>query len=235
MAFNTQEMTADQMKMLLAAQADSGQVFTPEQIQTLFDGTGAATNLTTPGGIPVAAAAPVMPLTPEAPYQHIAGFGAPNAQAGNPFYGGSSGGPTAETISAFSAAGAPAQDPWAGGVDSAFGQNGQTMGTTPGSAPQTWGQKVGGWLNGNGGVNLQASFAGVQALTGAYLGFQQLKQAKEGLKFQKEAFNANLTNSTQNYNTSLADRINGRTSDYAGKDQDVKSYLAQHSLKRPGG
>jgi hypothetical protein len=90
---------------------------------------------------------------------------------------------------------------------------------------------LGSWLSN--GQNLGVAIQGFGTLAGAYLGFQQLKAAKEGLKFQKDAFNTNLINSTQNYNTSLEDRIRGRTSDYDGKEADVQSYLAKHSLKSP--
>lgn len=87
------------------------------------------------------------------------------------------------------------------------------------------------WLgNGN---NLGTVVQGIGALTNAWLGYQQLQQAKEGLAFQKTAFNTNLRNSTQNYNTSLEDRIRGRSADYAGKEADVQSYLAKHRLKTP--
>lgn len=92
---------------------------------------------------------------------------------------------------------------------------------------------IGGWLSKNG--NAQTALGGIQALGSAYLGFQQLKQAKDALNFQKKSYNTNLTNSTQSYNTSLEDRINGRTADYAGKAADVNSYLASHELKMPGG
>jgi hypothetical protein len=91
----------------------------------------------------------------------------------------------------------------------------------------------GDWLKGDG--NLSTTFQGIQALSGAYLGFQQLKQAKDALHFQKQAYNTNLTNSVQSYNTSLADRINGRTSAHDGKAAEVATYLAAHSLKKPGG
>lgn len=82
---------------------------------------------------------------------------------------------------------------------------------------------------------LSTGIQGLQALSGAYLGFKQLAQAKDALNFQKKAYNTNLTNSVQTYNNSLQDRINGRTADYAGKEGDVQAYLASHELKKPGG
>ena len=87
-----------------------------------------------------------------------------------------------------------------------------------------------GWLGNY--QNLGTAVQGLGTLAQAYLGYQGLKQAKEALGLQKEAFNANLNNSIQTYNTSLEDRIRGRTSDYTGKEADVAAYLAKHSLKR---
>lgn len=78
--------------------------------------------------------------------------------------------------------------------------------------------------------NLSTVFQGLSALTSAYLGFQQLKQAKEGFKFQKDAFNKNFANSVSTYNTSLEDRIRGRTSEHTGKEGEVQQYLAAHKL-----
>lgn len=99
--------------------------------------------------------------------------------------------------------------------------------------PGSNGGGIGSWMGRDG--YLSTGFAGIQALGGAYLGFQNLKLAKDNLKFNKQAYNTNLTNSTQDYNTKLEDRINGRTSDYAGKQGDVQAYLATHQLKKPGG
>ena len=91
------------------------------------------------------------------------------------------------------------------------------------------GDGVTGWL-GN-GQNLGAVVQGIGALTNAYLGFRQLSMAKDQLNFQKSSWAKNFANSVSTYNTSLEDRIRGRTSDYAGKENDVQSYLAKHKLK----
>jgi hypothetical protein len=106
--------------------------------------------------------------------------------------------------------------------------NGQMMGSGV-SGPQTWMGKAGNWLsNGN---NLNAVAGGLSALTSAYLGFRQLSLAKDQLKFGKESWAKNFANSQQTYNTSLEDRIRGRTASYDGKEKDVQSYLSRHSLK----
>ena len=95
---------------------------------------------------------------------------------------------------------------------------------------QGWASSLGSWMSN--GQNLGTVMNGIGTLAQAYLGFRQLSQAKDQLKLSKEAFNANLNNSIASYNTSLEDRIRGRTSDYAGKENDVQAYLAKHSLKR---
>lgn len=115
------------------------------------------------------------------------------------------------------------------GLSSSYNDMRLNTGTGPGSGFNWTGVKD--WLSN--GQNLAAAVQGFQALSSAYLGYKQLSQAKEALNFQKTAFNTNLRNSTQNYNTSLEDRIRGRTSDYAGKEADVQSYLAKHRLKTP--
>ncbi len=90
--------------------------------------------------------------------------------------------------------------------------------------------KVGSWFsNGN---NLGTAADMLQGIAGAYLGYQNMKQAKANLAFQKQVFDTNLTNSIASYNTSLEDKIRGRTSDYQGKEADVQAYLAKHSLTK---
>lgn len=104
------------------------------------------------------------------------------------------------------------------------GGNGNWWSGQPGVA----GDGVKGWL-GN-GQNLAAVFQGIGSLTQAYLGFKHLAMAKDAFKLQKEAYRTNLRNSTQTYNTSLEDRIRGRTSNYEGKEEDVNSYLNKNRL-----
>lgn len=111
-----------------------------------------------------------------------------------------------------------------------FATAGQGVGAAP---PVNTGGGLGDWLKADG--NLGSVFGGIQALGNTWLGLQQLGVARDNLRFQKQAYNTNLTNSTQTYNTSLEDRIRGRTADYAGKDADVSAYLQAHQLKKPGG
>lgn len=102
------------------------------------------------------------------------------------------------------------------------------------------------WLNGDTGRSLfggtdpstgfqsmgivSPTLQGLGSLFQAWNGMQTLGLAKDQFNFQKNAFNTNLANQRQTYNTALEDRIRGRTSDYAGKEQDVQSYLNQNRL-----
>lgn len=142
--------------------------------------------------------------------------------------------------SAYAVPGATAAkaDMWGGtggfsGSDFNFGNNSmpvQSQGAPMGgAAPQGFMGKAGNWLSN--GQNLGALTQGISAVASAYLGWQQLQQAREALGFQKQAFKANLTNSTQSYNTSLEDRIRGRSAN--PNESDVQSYLARHSLRIP--
>jgi hypothetical protein len=130
-------------------------------------------------------------------------------------------GPSMSSSSGFSLAGTQAPAYTNTGWDSGFGN-------MPAAPAASGGLK--GWFSN--GQNLGTAIQGFGSLAQAYLGFQAMKQAKEGLKFQKEAFNANLGNSIKSYNTQLEDRINGRTSAYEGKERDVSAYLAKHQLTR---
>ena len=122
---------------------------------------------------------------------------------------------------------APGANSWFDGYGSNSAYSNQVSPTITG-APATGGLK--GWLSN--GQNLGTVIQGFGTVAQAYLGWQAMKQAKQQLNFQKEAFNANLNNSISSYNTSLEDKIRGRTSNYEGKEADVQAYLAKHSLKR---
>ncbi len=71
---------------------------------------------------------------------------------------------------------------------------------------------------------------GLGSLFQAWNGMQTMGLAKDQLNFQKNAFNTNLNNQRQVYNTALEDRIRGRTSNYDGKEQEVQNYLNQNRL-----
>lgn len=113
-----------------------------------------------------------------------------------------------------------------------YGNYGVPAGVDPGVAPTGGGfmAGMGDWAKQPG--NLGSLAGGIAALGQAFLGFKALNQAKDEFGLQKTIANSNLNNSIKSYNTSLEDRIRGRTSDYAGKEGDVTSYLEKHRLTR---
>jgi hypothetical protein len=102
---------------------------------------------------------------------------------------------------------------------------------TPGADGQGFLGGVGNWFSKNGQL-LNTGVQGISALYGIYNANKQLGLMKDNLKFQKKSWDQNLVNSLQAYNTSLEDKIRGRTSEYAGKEGDVQAYLSKNSLKK---
>lgn len=78
--------------------------------------------------------------------------------------------------------------------------------------------------------NLGSLAQGVGSIGQLFLGGQQLGLAKDAFNLSKQAYQQNMANSIASYNTSLEDRIRGRTSNYAGKEQDVQNYLNKNKL-----
>lgn len=70
----------------------------------------------------------------------------------------------------------------------------------------------------------------LQGVGNLYMGMQSYGLAKDQLAAQQQAYKTNLANSVASYNTSLEDKIRGRSSNYDGKEADVQSYLASHKL-----
>lgn len=119
----------------------------------------------------------------------------------------------------------------AGGVDLSTAAGNVANVTIPNvNVPQTG---VGQFFrNGDGSFNtgnLQLALGGIQTLGALWNSYQQNKLAKESLSLQRNAFETNLANQTQTYNTSLEDRIRAR---YAteGRSEQADSYIAEHSL-----
>lgn len=67
-----------------------------------------------------------------------------------------------------------------------------------------------------------------------YFGFQQQKLAKKQFAFQREAFNTNLRNSVQSYNTALGDRIRARHFTEGKSDSETAAYLKENRLTTSG-
>jgi hypothetical protein len=96
-------------------------------------------------------------------------------------------------------------------------------GVLPGTNPYAWqgwgvgaaeGAGFGGKLGTFLGGNAKLFGAGADILSkgiGAYTGLQALSLAKKSFAQEKKAFNINLANQTQSYNTQVGDRIAGRS------------------------
>lgn len=73
---------------------------------------------------------------------------------------------------------------------------------------------------------------GLTSLGEIYSAVQQNNIARDSLAFQKDAYNTNLTNQTQSYNTALEDRAYARAN-LRGTEQaqaDAAAYVAKHRL-----
>lgn len=101
---------------------------------------------------------------------------------------------------------------------------------TGGMPALTFGQKAMNWLGQP--DNLNAAINGIGALTGAYLGFQQLRMAKDNLRFQKDAWAKNYANQAQSYNTSLEDRTRARYSARETDESKIQEYLNRNRLSK---
>lgn len=112
------------------------------------------------------------------------------------------------------------------------GQGGFNYGLNQGSMPATdspgsWWNRAGGFLKENGetiGLGVNA----LGALVGGFNSFRNYGLAKDNFNLQKRAFETNLANSTRSYNTSLEDRIRGRSSEQS--EADIQAYLSKHRM-----
>jgi hypothetical protein len=93
----------------------------------------------------------------------------------------------------------------------------------------SFGTKLGGFMGGNAPLfmgGLQAISGGIQA----YTGLKGVNLAQKALKQEKKAFNINLTNQTQSYNTQVGDRIAGRS--YASEAERQAALAAAQLVDR---
>lgn len=135
---------------------------------------------------------------------------------------------------------APTQQPT--NLFSSFGQQ-----AAPVPAAGGLGSTFASWLPGQdtmrslfGGTDPQTGFAstgivaplatGLGSLFQGWNAMNQYGLAKDQLNFQKQAYGTNLANQALAYNTALEDRIRGRTSAYAGKEEDVQKELASKRI-----
>lgn len=90
---------------------------------------------------------------------------------------------------------------------------------------------MGRMFNGLGGVEgLSSLMQGLGSIGGLYTSMQGLGLARDQLNFQRDAYNTNLTNQTQTYNTALEDRIRARHSTEGRPSEDTDRYLSNHRL-----
>lgn len=112
------------------------------------------------------------------------------------------------------------------------GQGGFNFGLNQGGMPSpdpsgSWWNRAGGFLKENGetiGLGVNA----LGALVGGFNSFRNYGLAKDNFNLQKRAFETNLANSTRSYNTSLEDRIRGRSSEQS--EADIQAYLSKHRM-----
>ena len=102
-----------------------------------------------------------------------------------------------------------------------------TMAPVPGTTPTTAPVKGPGFFQEGGGAGL--ALGAIQTLGSLWNSFQQNKLAKKSLALQTRAFETNLANQTQTYNTALEDRINAR---YAteGRSSEAAGYIERNKL-----
>lgn len=76
----------------------------------------------------------------------------------------------------------------------------------------------------------QFALGAVQTLGSLWNSFQQNKLAKESFNFQKDAYNENLANQEQSYNTALEDRINARYVTEGKSQAEADAYIEANRL-----
>ena len=80
------------------------------------------------------------------------------------------------------------------------------------------------------GGTAQMGLGALQTLGSLWNSFNQNKLAKKSLKLQTKAFNTNLANETQSYNTALEDRIRARHAVEGRDSSATDDYIKKHSL-----
>lgn len=188
-------------------------------------------NMTMPGGV-----------TPSVPLGYDSGLASGltswNNTAAYPMAGAAA--PATGTVSsmgsassaAFPVSGAPAAAA-GGGLDAAT-----VMKNIIRNGDFSQGGGVGGFLkntfmNEGGGLNLDnlAGLAsGIGSLGAAWSGFQANRIARESLGFQKEAYNTNLSNQLQSYNTALSDKATAVAAQKGWSQKETDDYIAKNRM-----
>jgi len=94
---------------------------------------------------------------------------------------------------------------------------------------------IGGGLGSGLGMNLDTlklGLSGIATIGNIYAALQANKLAKKQFNFSKKAYNANMANSIQSYNTTLADRLNSRAKVEGSSDDQAAAEIAANSLQK---
>lgn len=100
---------------------------------------------------------------------------------------------------------------------------GPTTGIGGANAPSTPG------FFAQGGIG-QFALGTIHTLGSLWNSFQQNKVAKQSMAFQRDAFNQNMVNQKQTYNTALEDRINARYVTEGKSQAEAQSYIDKNKL-----
>lgn len=104
----------------------------------------------------------------------------------------------------------------------------QSLGMTPPGG--------GGGINAGGlGFNLDTAglaLGGLKTIGSLWQAWEANKLAKKQFAFTKDAWNTNVANQIQTYNTTLEDRTRARTNTEGGTAEDAQAYIDRHSLRR---
>lgn len=76
---------------------------------------------------------------------------------------------------------------------------------------------------------------GIGSIGGLWGSIQQNKIAKQQLALSREAYNTNMNNTIQSYNTQLADRIRARYIMEGRSEAEMQEYIEKNSLSRSQG
>lgn len=79
---------------------------------------------------------------------------------------------------------------------------------------------------------LQLGLGALNSIGGLYAAFQSQALAKKQFQFTKDAYNQNLTNSIQSYNTALDDKARSRAVMEGQTAAERDAYIAKNSLKK---
>jgi hypothetical protein len=78
--------------------------------------------------------------------------------------------------------------------------------------------------------SLKLGLGAIQTLGSLWMGFKQNQLAKNALKLQNRAFETNLKNQTQSYNTALEDRIRARYNTENRNPSEADAYISANRL-----